>query len=250
MKLERLRSLSSDRLLRLAEEYDIDIESSDGVAREELIEALAEAIEESRREHDASNNHTMRVEERKYDIAASDLAIDNRNGPEYGEAELPVRYNETRMVLLLRDPAWAYAYWDVRDAEVDEVVSASDFRGLNLRLVEMDSPDMGDHSVVDAVDIPVQPADSRWYINLPQQETNYYTELVADFEDNRTVLARSNPISVPRGWLSEDGVNREEAVEQAEALVALSGVERLGVSSFGRRIPQRIISLIDHYAGE
>ena len=28
--------------------------------------------------------------------------------------ELPERYNETKIVLLLRDPNWAFAYWDIR----------------------------------------------------------------------------------------------------------------------------------------
>ncbi|MFW6368555.1 MAG: DUF4912 domain-containing protein, partial [Spirochaetota bacterium] len=229
-------------------EYDIEADEYD--SRSDLVEAVYFAIVESRREHEVLNNDTVRVEERKYDIAGEELDVDDRVGPEYGDTELPVRYNETRMVLLLRDPAWAYAYWDVRDAQMEEFTADPNFEGLSLRLVEMDNPDMGDHTVVDAVDIPVQQGDSRWYINLPQQETNYYVELIAWCEGNRHVLVRSKPVSVPRGGPAFDSQVRQEAYDGSEALVALSGVERLEVSGFERRIPQRIMSLIDQYSSE
>lgn len=248
MAYDRLEKLSDERLNELCSEYDV--EADECHSRREVIDTLKEAIRESRFDHEASNNDTMRVEERKYDITSGDLAVDYSSGPDYGEADLPERYNETRMVLLLRDPAWAYAYWDVRDERMDEAVNEPGFSGLSLRLVEMDNLDMDDHTVVDSIDIPVQPEDKRWYINLPQLDTNYYTELVVHYEENWSVLARSNPVSVPSGGISEDGLAPERSYASEDTIVALSGVERLGVSSFGQRIPQRIISLIDEFAGE
>ncbi len=248
MAHNRLEQLSEKRLYELCDEYDVEVDECH--SREDLIETLQEAIRESRFDHEASNNDTMRVEERKYDITAGDLAVVERNGPDYGDADLPERYNETRMVLLLRDPAWAYAYWDVRDDQMDAATSDPGFSGLSLRLVEMDNLDMEDHTVVDSIDIPVQPEDKRWYINLPQLDTNYYTELIAHYEENWSVLARSNPVTVPSGGMAEDGLEPEGPDAREDTIVALSGVERLGVSSFGRRIPQRIISLIDEFAEE
>ena len=248
MARDRFESLSDERLHSLCDEYDV--EADECHSREEMIETLREAIRETRVDHDASNNDTMRVEERKYDISSGELAADYRHGPDYGEADLPERYNETRMVLLLRDPAWAYAYWDVRDEHMDEAINEPGFAGLSLRLVEMDNTDMDDHTVVDSIDIPVQPQDKRWYINLPQLDTNYYTELVAHYEENWSVLARSNPVSVPSGGMADDGLASDHSYASEDTIVALSGVERLGVSSFGQRIPHRIISLIDEFAGE
>lgn len=248
MTRDRLLTCSDKKLYKLADEYEI--EADEYATRADLIDAIYFAIDETRREHEVLNNDTVRVEERKYDIAGEELEVDDREGPEYGDTELVEQYNETRMVLLLRDPAWAYAYWEIRDTEMEELTNGASFEGLSLRLVEMDNPDMGDHTVVDAVDIPVQQWDTRWYINLPQQETSYYTELVAWLGGNRHVLVRSNPVTVPRGGLADDLQEQHDAYAGSEALLALSGVERLGVSSFGRRIPQRIISLIDQYSDE
>lgn len=245
---DRLETIPDERLYELCNEYDVEVEECH--SRAEMIETLREAIRETLVDHEASNNDTMRVGERKYDISAGELVLVERNGPDYGEAELPERYNETRMVLLLRDPAWAYAYWDVRDKQMEEVANEPGFSGLSLRLIEMDNLDMQDHTVVDSVDIPVQPEDNRWYINLPQLDTNYYTELVAHYEENWSVLARSNPVSVPSGGIAQDVSVSDQSYTSEETIVALSGVERLGVSSFGQRIPQRIISLIDEFVGE
>ncbi len=238
MTRERLEGLRRVELEHLADEYGVD--ASESTDRSELVDLVHEAIEEARLEREATNSYAVRIEERKYDLLADEL----RDLPEAEDSayELPERYNETRIELLLRDPAWAYAYWDLNDAVQEQLQNDPEFGGLALRIVEADSPVLEEHRVVDSLEIPVQFQDDRWYVNLPRQQTNYYVELVAYGSDGREVLCRSRSVTVPRGGLSEEGL-----AEAEEMVIALSGADDLGVPSFGRRIPQRIIQLVDSY---
>jgi len=46
---------------------------------------------------------------------------------------------------------------------------------------------------------------------------------------------------VPKGYFSDDS----NSSTQEDAIIALSGIEHLGVSAFGNRIPQRILAHLD-----
>ena len=115
------------------------------------------------------------------------------------EVELPESYNETRVVLMLRDPSWAFAYWDLKDTDRRDFQRSESFEGLMLRVYTMDDPESGLGDARQQFDIPVTLLDERWYINLPDQETYYKLALVAAADGEERSLAVSNAIVVPRG---------------------------------------------------
>lgn len=246
MTRERLAGLSEELLHKLADKLDVDI--PDDAEPGELVDLVSDALEEARADHNESNNNAMRVEERKYELARF-FSEKDLSPVDDDENDLPERYNETRMHLMVRDPAWAFCYWDVRDEQLVSVTADPEFEELILRIVEMDSLSFDDHTVVDSFEIPVRLNDKSRYINLPRQDTSYYTELSALCGDRHISICRSNPISVPRGGLP-DAVSDADAVDdRKDRVLALSGLEQLGVPRFGSDIPGRIISLIDRYAG-
>ncbi|GAB6089884.1 DUF4912 domain-containing protein [Spirochaeta dissipatitropha] len=238
MTRERLESLSDDVLTALAEEFEVDWSEDDG--RQLLIDSLLEAYEDIRSERDAANNNLVRVQEKKYDIQ-EEIVSDHL----LSTIELPNRYNESRVTLLLRDPAWAYCYWDINDYHMQKMSEQYEkpVTGLIIRVVELACCDDEGGTVIDSFDVPVSMDDRNWYINLPNRDTFYRVRLILQLEDNEVLISTSNTIQVPVGFLSSNG--KDDA--NADALIAISGIENLGVSSFGASVPKRIRNYSDQY---
>lgn len=231
-----LSDASFEALLRLADNYGAEV--PENVTRDELEEIVEEAAEEWHLEHRRANNHPVRIEETKYEIqAAGDLAWAEE------EVELPDGYNETKVVLMLRDPSWAFAYWDLRDSDRNEFQRDEGFEGLVLRVYSMDRPDTELAQARERFDIPVTLLDSRWYINLPDQETLYRLALVSVIDGAERELARSNVISVPRGMIADAPETARERAE--DEIIAQTGIQELDLPATAKRIPQRILDLID-----
>jgi hypothetical protein len=205
------------------------------------LEALVyEAAEETREEHRRANNHSVRVEETKYDNRVSG-EVRAEDDP---DIELPDSYNETRIVLLLRDPAWAFAYWDIRTSQRDAFRQSETFEGLLLRVYSLEDPGQPVSRSRASFDIPVTLQDSRWYINLPEQNSYYRLALVAVDSGRERTLTQSNVVSVPRGSLPDPEGDPKQAVAGDEIL-AQTGIQDMDLPQNGRRIPQRILDLID-----
>lgn len=229
-----LSDASFEALLRLADTYGADV--PENVTRDELEEIVKDAAEEWHYEHRQANNHSVRIEETKYDTQVTELM--ERRAEE--EVELPDSYNETRVVLMLRDPSWAFAYWDLRESDRFDFQRSETFEGLLLRVYRMNDPDAPLTAARQQFEIPVTLLDNRWYINLPDQETYYRLALVAVDGDHRE-LAVSNAIVVPRGMLADAGA----ADEPEDEILAQTGIQDLDLPATARRIPQRILDLID-----
>lgn len=232
-----LSDASFEALLRLADNYGAEV--PENVTRDELEEIVDDAAEEWRLEHRRANNHPVRVEETKYDIqAAGDL---EHRAEE--EVELPESYNETTVVLMLRDPSWAFAYWDLRESDRTEFQRSDTFEGLVLRVYSMDESGTELAAARQRFDIPVTLLDSRWYINLPDQDTLYCLALVALNDGEERDLAVSNEIAVPRGTMAETGSAADERT--GDEIIAQTGIQDLDLAATPRRIPQRILDLVD-----
>ena len=238
MDRETLADASFEALLRVADRYSVDV--PDEVTRDELEALVYEAAEETREEHRQANNHSVRVEETKYE---------NRAGEEIHpdddeDIELPESYNETRIVILLRDPAWAFAYWDILAAEREAFRRSESFDGLLLRVYSLETPDQALPKCRTSFDIPVTLQDNRWYINLPEQESHYRLALVAVDGGEERILSVSNVVSVPRGTLTElDG--NPDGKGTGDEILAQTGIQDMDLPQNGKRIPQRILDLID-----
>jgi hypothetical protein len=135
------------------------------------------------------------------------------------------------VVLMARDPHWAYAYWDVEDAQAARVRRDSGFEQLVLRVQDLQP--------ASSFDIPIQWSDSSWYIYLPNQDADYVLELGYLASGRFRLLARSNQVRTPR----ESIVG--EAPEESESLFLGGSPEAFaGPSSAmsSEAIPQRILS--------
>ncbi|MFW6338239.1 MAG: DUF4912 domain-containing protein [Alkalispirochaetaceae bacterium] len=230
---QHLAELSLEGLMRVASRHEVDVEPD--VDRDELIEALIDVIEEAQEERERLNNYPVKVQRVKYELTRDDEVPQDFGL--FGDVDLPERYNDTRIVLMLRDPAWAFAYWDIRTSKRREYQNASQFDGIFLRVIELEDDSEQEFRIRDAFEIPVKLEDTSWYIHLPSQDTIYRIQLIAKNAHRRELLAVSNSVSVPRGSFAV-----AECVDQrCRKILTFSGLKHLDVAFFDRQIPQRII---------
>lgn len=241
MTRERLAQLSDEDLAHLADVFDVDIDDEGDADRASLEEALFEAMEEARAEQESDDSYPVHYHQRRFenveDLFGAQGAI-----VEWG-FEFPESYNVTRIELLVRDPAWAFCYWDLSLNDQAKFSRESSFRNFALRLEEMNSEKSAEDLHV--MDIPVGITDRSWYLNLVNRETKYVVHLLAISDDHETILASSWPVKVPRGGLSRK-LDIMDSFE-TDALLSLSGIENLGVAEMPDGIPQRILSIKDRW---
>ncbi len=245
MTRERLEVLSDRCLRRIAENEMVAFDEE--TDRQELVALILDALAEKREERFLANNAPVRVEETKFFVSQNEELPEDWESPGEraagGEDDvLPDRYGETRLVLMLRDPFWAFAYWDISPAQTEEIQSCSRFQQLYLRCFEVDGEMPTENNLIDYFDIPIQFSDRSRYINLAHPESVYRAELIAllspekDEEDPETVLiVRSNPVRPPRSYVSFQGNSQSSGGELSDAdqLIALSGLYESAGSDFG-----------------
>lgn len=237
MTEERLQLLPEDFLREIAVKEGISFNES--IDKQDLIDLIIDAIEEDRAENVIANNPAMQIKERKFDIT-----LDEQFDFEEDKYPLPERYNETKIVLLLRDPAWAYTYWDIKESEVSALKFGKLSGTLFLRLYEMIAPEFNKNNINDFSDIQVAIEDNSWYINLPEPGIFYCVDLILKGNDSEKLLCRSNTVKSPM-WEVGDVINFKELRGTGNDLLLVASVYDLGTSEITGKIPQRIISMID-----
>jgi hypothetical protein len=228
MTRESLHSMPLEELVALAREEGYDEDGS--TDRAALTEFILENVEDRAREKEQENSPFMRVEESKYQL--SDPLSHDGAGPDiYPIAD---RYNRTKIVFMVRDPHWAFAYWDLDDKTCEKLPDKNSSFQLILRVHETVGVDGSKPGTPSSFDIPIQRGDSRWYIYLPNQNRSYLLELGIIARGKYSCLARSNPIHTPRESVSE---SRGYASDWS------SDSDLLYMSGSSGSIPQRILTV-------
>ena len=240
MRRDRLLCLSYATLERLADQMEVEVE--EGADSETLVEAILEVIKENREEWERQTSAPLRFEEKKFDLPPEDVL--ELTEPE--DAHFPEQYTETRIRMLLRDPEWAFLYWDLNPNLTDGYRLANDSGGLHLRVVELATPDVGAaKDPVDTFDIDVRLDDRSWYLNLPNQNTHYAVQLVASAGARVEVLAVSNVVSVPELVVPEAAASSARGAP----IMKLSGIETAGRQAASLDSGRRGMSLIGELYG-
>jgi hypothetical protein len=235
---DRLEALSFDTLRKMAKQEGVDV--PDGVAKILLIDLLLEVLEDKLEEQDLLNNDSVRLQQLKYDVSYIDAAGE---GASADESFFPAHYNETRIVLMLRDPFWAFAYWDIKGGTLRYLKKEHEADNVLLRVLRLkrsESRGDGGPVVLDSFDIPIGAMDSSWYVNIPEQGASYCVELILQGKTWERPLIRSNIIAVPEAVYADSF--RVEEGTPLNRIIALSEIDKLDVSSSRQSIPQRISS--------
>ncbi len=129
----RLEELSLQALFTLANQNGLEL--GPDTDRLSVIEELTELISENEEDRERNNSVTVRIQQKKYALINDDDTP--LSGEQLDRFELPPHYEINRIILMLRDPRWAFTYWDLSSAKKKEYADSVRFDGLFLRVLEV-----------------------------------------------------------------------------------------------------------------
>ena len=191
-----LESLATGDLIKIADNLGIDI--TDNPDRVFIIEELLDSA--SGDEAGASHEKEMT------DSGAME------------SVPLPKNYNIAFIEVMIRDPFWAFVFWEIKASDAEQFEKADDFSGYYLKISPLGNSD--NFSQTDgAFTIPVKGADTAWYLGLAPvvgeenpltDQCQYKVEFCASLAGAETVLAVSNPVRLPGTPVLPPGAGKQE----------------------------------------
>lgn len=142
--------------------------------------------------------------------------------------ELPNGYGDNRIVAMVRDPYWLYAYWEVNQNRIKEISSELGDKfsssSLVLRVYDISSS-------WSFFDVKIDRYIGSWYVNVGRPNTSFCIDVGFVTSDGYFVCAaRSNIVLTPRDRMSEI-IDEEWMIPDWEMMYALSGGFAKGKSS-------------------
>ncbi|WP_088892096.1 DUF4912 domain-containing protein [Leptolyngbya ohadii] len=117
--------------------------------------------------------------------------------------ELPDGYAETRIVLLPRDPQWAYAYWDVPNSRKEELRQQGGVR-LALRFYDVTDINIEYQRPHSLQQYECDELAREWYLPIPVSDRDYMVEIgYVAFDGRWLMLARSAQVRIPPVYPSD-----------------------------------------------
>jgi hypothetical protein len=222
LTLPYLESLSSGELIDLAVKKGLDIPP--GLERVFIIEELfyLDHEPEGAGAHGAGTQ-SAGAKNAHYDINQVDDKPDTFK--EY--AALPRQYHLSFIEVLIRDPLWAFAFWEIKTNDRAHYESMAGFGGYYLRIMPLkEEPSAADDAASFIVSIDID--DYARYLGFPPDGgRRFKVELCIQCHEHYTVLAQSRPFTLPR--LIEPASNELIQTVYGNPLARLSGVERFSL---------------------
>lgn len=202
MTKNRLQALSLSELIAVARQQGII--NCEDMEREDLIDSIIDAFEESRLEKLEDDNWTIQSNCRKFDIF-QDEEISLEKMPHITD-----HFNASKVEIMLVNPLMAFVFWEYGDNSKEVAQKCSRSNNLLLRVHEK-ALSTKEESFFD---IPVKFEENKWYINLPSNGCQYYIELICHLASGDKVLAVSNkiesPLKITRDIVSNESINRSD----------------------------------------
>jgi uncharacterized protein len=197
-----LEEMTLRQLRRVASEYGISRYS-----RMRKSQLLASIQEVQRNKFSLSSSHSLEAQE-TVEAAKFELGQVDRNGGsladvDEGIADLPAGYGESRIVLLPRDPQWAYTYWDIPNDHKEELRRQGG-QQLALRIYDVTDINIEYQSPHSLQEYPADELAREWYIPVPVSDRDYVIDIGYRAVDGRwLVLARSARVHIPPVYPSD-----------------------------------------------
>ncbi|MDR2516257.1 MAG: DUF4912 domain-containing protein [Spirochaetaceae bacterium] len=177
-----LESLSTAEITEIALSRGIDI--PEGIERVFIIEELLDLM----REIDSAGT-----------APAAPSAVTARSLM-FEPVPLPQRYHITYLDVLIRDPLWVFACWEIKTAEREALENSPGFGGYFLRVSPVDKA--GRCTGGDIFMIGVGIEDNSWYLGFPPVEnrggfSRFRVELCSAMGDGGEILAQAEPFVLP-----------------------------------------------------
>jgi hypothetical protein len=210
LTLAYLESLSTGELMELAAQRCPDIPP--GLERTFIIEELLYL--------DNDFNDT--------DKETEDAEIHDSHHHEFKEyITLPQQYHISFIDVLIRDPLWAFVFWEITPPDRSLYENAADFKGYRLRVIPLNENSLQPDEAASFM-VTVSSGDSARYLGFPPEDGRCFkVELCMLSREDCTVLAESRPFRLPR--LIKLKPDEDMQAVYCNPLAVLSGVDRFSL---------------------
>lgn len=198
-----LEEMTLRQLRRVASEYGISRYSR--MRKEQLISSIQEAMRASGLVSSSVRNLEAQeeVEAAKFDVGQTDKTGGVLAAVDEVLNDLPDGYGESRIVLMPRDPQWAYAYWDIPNSHKEDLRRQGGMR-LALRFYDVTDIDINYQRPHSLQQYECDELAREWYLPVPVSDRDYVVEIGYICADGRwLVLARSAPVHIPPVYPSD-----------------------------------------------
>ncbi len=171
------------------------------------------------------------VEAAKYDVgqaepevaasqfSSTDTSVRALADVDDGFGDLPGGYGESRLVLMSREPQWAYAYWDVPE-EMRQPLRTQGGQQLALRLYDVTDIPPSQQQPHSVQQYEIDELAQNWYLPIPVSDREYVAELGYLATGGRWLsLVRSNGVLVPPVYPSDWEAEQMVTIEWEETLI-------------------------------
>lgn len=204
MSAERppLEEMTLRQLRRVASELNISRYSR--MRKDQLLEAIREAqrlrvLPSSPRTLEAQ----AEVEAAKFDVGQTDREGSTLVAVDEGLSDLPAGYSDSRIVLMPRDPQWAYAYWDISNENKEALRRQGGIR-LALRFYDVTDINLSYQRPHSLQQYECDELAREWYLPVPVSDRDYVIEIGYIAADGRwLILARSAQVRIPPVYPSD-----------------------------------------------
>ena len=89
------------------------------------------------------------------------------------------RYSDNRLVLMIRDPYWCFAYWDLTEENKMEIIQKTQMREakLILRAYDITGIAFDGNNAHKTMDIEISEETGNWYINVGVADCSYCVDI-------------------------------------------------------------------------
>lgn len=156
---------------------------------------------------------------------------------EWGEP-LPESYGDTRIILMPRDPRWAYAYWEITSETKENVKKkfGNDIfqkSRLTLRVYDVTDIKFDGRNAHRHFDLGITETADNWYINMGVPARSYCVDLgLLTLQGDFVPITRSNVVHLPRESISPvTDAAWMQIRSEFEKMMKLAGLDKTGISS-------------------
>ncbi len=200
-----LTEMTLRQLRRVASEYGVSRYSR--MRKDQLLASIQEI--ERTRFSTPTPSRTLEaqeaVEATKFDVGQDDSQLETAGlaTVDADLIDLPEGYGDSRIVLMPRDPQWAYTYWDIPNEHKQELRRQGG-QQLALRVYDVTDINLDYQSPHSVQEYPCDEMAREWYLPVPVSDRDYAIEVGYRTGDGRwLVLSRSAPVRVPPVYPSD-----------------------------------------------
>ncbi|MCS6850420.1 MAG: DUF4912 domain-containing protein [Gemmataceae bacterium] len=212
MTTDELRACTKKVLAEMAR--DQNIPGWHGMRKEELIAALSGKPGKKKGPRPkpqtgaARNTGNGTSVEEQVERSKFDVGVPTKDLSAKLPKHLPAGYGKDRIVVMVRDPYWLHAYWEVTRQAIQRAEAAlgQEWHGAKpiLRLLDVSSQDTTNTAEAIVRDIEIHGGCNNWYIEVQNPPRSYRVDIGYLSRSGKFyVVARSNVVTTPRAGVSD-----------------------------------------------